>query len=127
MPRLSQAKLLDLNKAFDDRSPEELLRWCHDTFGPRVAAISAMQKAGSVVCHMLHRLDLDVPVVFVDTGVMYQETLDTRDRLASEYGLKIRTLTPKLTMTEQIAQHGVLYLSVERLSRCARSPASLMH
>lgn len=118
MPRLSQAKLLDLNKAFDDRSPEELLRWCRDTFGSRVAAISAMQKAGSIVCHMLHRLELDIPVVFVDTGVMFQETLDTRDRLEREYGLNIRTLTPKLSMAEQTAQLGVLYLSVEGQKQC---------
>jgi len=118
MPRLSQAKLFDLNKAFDDRSPEELLRWSRDTFGLRVAAISAMQKAGSVICHMIHRLGLELPIVFVDTGVMYQETLDTRDKLAREYGLQIRTLTPTLTMAEQTAQLGILYLSVEGQKQC---------
>jgi phosphoadenosine phosphosulfate reductase len=118
MPRLSQARLLPLNKTFEDRSPEELLRWAKETFGPRVAAISAMQQSGNVVCHMLQRLQLDIPVLFVDTGVMFQETLDTRDRLAKEYGLNVRTLHPELTMAEQTAQHGVMYLSVEGQKAC---------
>src|SRR4051812_22841309 len=106
MARLSQARLASLNKAFEERSPEELFRWAKETFGDRVAAISAMQQAGSVVCHMISRLKLDIPVVFVDTGVMFQETLDTRDRLAREYGLDIVTLHPKLTMEEQTREMG---------------------
>lgn len=118
MPRLTQAKLLDLNKTFDDRSPEDLLRWTVEIFGSRSAAISAMQKAGSVVCHMIHRLKLKLPVLFVDTGVMFQETLDTRDRLMREYGLDIRTLSPRLTMSEQTEQLGVLYLTVEGQKQC---------
>ncbi len=118
MPRLTQAKLLELNKTFDDRSPEDLLRWAVEIFGQRAAAISAMQKAGSVVCHMIHRLGLDLPVLFVDTGVMFQETLDTRDRMIGEYGLDIRTLKPKLTMAEQTQQLGVLYVTVEGQKQC---------
>jgi phosphoadenosine phosphosulfate reductase len=118
MARLSQAKLASLNKTFEERTPEELFRWARETFGDRLAAISAMQQAGSVVCHMISRLELDIPVVFVDTGVMFQETLDTRDRLAKEYGLNIVTLHPKLTMQEQTEQMGILYLSVEGQKQC---------
>lgn len=120
MPRLSQARLVDLNKSFDDRTPEELLRWCHETFGQRVAAISAMQRSGSVICHMIHRLNLDVSVVFVDTGVMFQETLDTRDRIAKTYGLNVRTLTPEQSMADQTAEYGVLYVTVEGQKQCCQ-------
>lgn len=118
MARLSQARLQNLNETFNERSPEELLRWARETFGNRVAAISAMQMAGSVVCHMLHQYRIDIPVLFVDTGVMFQETLDTRDRLAGEYGLDIRTLKAELTMEQQTAKYGVLYLSVEGQQQC---------
>lgn len=118
MPRLSQARLAPLNKSFEDRSPEDLLRWAKDVFGDRVAALSAMQKAGSMICHMISRLALDIPVLFVDTGVMFDETLQTRDRLAKEYGLDIRTLHPKLTIAEQTQQHGILYLTVEGQKQC---------
>jgi phosphoadenosine phosphosulfate reductase len=57
-------------------------------------------------------------VLFVDTGVNFQETLDTRDRLAKEYGLEFITLKPKLTMEEQTAKHGILYLTAEGQREC---------
>jgi len=118
MPMLTQADLQPLNQTFEERTPEELLRWARDIFGERVAALSAMQMAGSVVCHMIHRLHLQMPVVFVDTGVMFQETLDTRDRMSRDYGLEMVTLMPRLTMEEQTQKFGVLYLTPEGQKEC---------
>lgn len=102
----------------NERTPEELLCWAEEIFGNRLAIISAMQKAGSVVSHMAAHLKLRVPVVFVDTGVNFQETLDTRDRIAKEYGLTVQTLKPAMTMEEQTAQLGVLYISAEGQKQC---------
>ncbi len=118
MPRLTQSDLSNLNHNFEERTPQELIRWAAMTFGDRVTALSAMQQSGNVIAHMISELRLKIPVLFVDTGVMFQETLETRDRLASEYGLEIRTLTPELTMAEQTEKHGVLYLSPEGQEKC---------
>ncbi len=98
MARLTQADLHEMNQTFEQRTPQELLRWTREVFGTRVAALSAMQKAGSVVCHMLRALQLPMKVLFVDTGVHFTETLVTRDRIASEYNLEVVTLVPALTM-----------------------------
>jgi phosphoadenosine phosphosulfate reductase len=116
--RLTQADLADLNKAFEHSSPQDLIRWARKTFGKRIAALTAMQRAGSVVCHMLYELKLDLPVLFVDTGVHFQETLDTRDKLVSRYGLNVVSLTPALSMEEQTAKFGVLYLDPEGQRQC---------
>jgi phosphoadenosine phosphosulfate reductase len=113
MARLTQGDLSELNKTFEERTPQELIQWGREIFGDRLAALSSMQRAGNVVCHMLHTLKLPVPVLFVDTGVLFQETLDTRDRLIQEYGLEIITLKPEKTMEEQTAELGVL-LSLAR-------------
>ncbi|MBM4077382.1 MAG: phosphoadenylyl-sulfate reductase, partial [Planctomycetes bacterium] len=118
MARFTQADLIELNKAFEDRTPAELLRWTKVVFGQRVAALSAMQMAGSVICHMMSTLKLDIKVVFVDTGVNFQETLDTRDRIGREYGLEIVTLHPAKTMEEQTQEFGVLYLTAEGQKHC---------
>jgi phosphoadenosine phosphosulfate reductase len=116
--RLTQADLNDLNQTFEERTPQELILWAREIFGRRVAALSSMQKAGNVICHMLHSQRLDMPVLFVDTGVLFQETLDTRDRLIREYGLKIITLKPRQTMEQQTAELGVLYLTPEGQQQC---------
>jgi phosphoadenosine phosphosulfate reductase len=118
MARFTQADLIQLNQTFEERTPEELIRWTCEVFGSRVAALSAMQMAGSVVCHMLHTMRSSMKVLFVDTGVMFEETLETRDRIAKEYGTQVITLNPKQSMAEQTAQFGVLYLSTEGQAQC---------
>ncbi|MED5400724.1 MAG: phosphoadenylyl-sulfate reductase [Planctomycetota bacterium] len=120
MPRLTQADLSERNKAFESRTPQELLRWAAETFPGRVAAISALQRAGSVVCHMIGGLELDIPILFVDTGVNFPETLATRDAIGEACGLEIRTLTPPQTMDEQTAELGVLYCTPEGQKECCR-------
>ena len=118
MPKLSQADLVDLNRRFEDRSPQELLEWAKELFGQRLAALSSMQRAGSVICHMLHSIPVQMPVLFVDTGVLFEESLGTRDRIMAEYGLVVRTLTAEKTMEEQTTELGVLYLSPEGQKEC---------
>lgn len=118
MARLTQADLNDLNHLFEERTPLELLQWTKTTFGTRAAMISAMQQAGSVLCHMAYAAGLGLEVLFVDTGVMFQETLDTRDRLIRDYGLKITSLQPDLTMEEQTRKYGVLYLNSLGQEKC---------
>jgi len=118
MARLTQADLVDLNKTFEQRTPAELLSWCAEMFGSRVAVLTSMQKSGNVVCHMLKTLELPVKVLFVDTGVLFAETLQTRDRLITEYGLDIQTLQPRLTMEQQTSEFGVLYLTPEGQQQC---------
>ncbi len=118
MPRLSQADLIDLNRTFEERSPQELLQWAKSIFGDRIAALSSMQKSGNTICHMLHAIPVPMPVLFVDTGVLFPETLETRDRLINEYKLDIQTLTPEQTMAEQTADRGVMYLTPEGQKEC---------
>ncbi len=118
MARLTQADLINLNKTFEERTPQELIQWTKEVFGERAAAISAMQRAGSTVCHMLHAMQIEMRVLFVDTGVLFTETLQTRDRMRERYGLDIVTLTPKLTMREQTEKFGVLYMDPEGQKKC---------
>lgn len=118
MALLTQGNLTELNQKLESYSSDQLIRWASDLFGPRLAVLSAMQKAGTTVCHMVHRLGLRLDVLFVDTGVHFQETYDTRDRVAREYNQNVISLIPELTMLEQTAKHGVLYLSKDGQEQC---------
>lgn len=118
MALLTQAELADLNATLEGRSPQELMQWAKATFGDRVAILSAIQRAGAILCHMAYSIPIDFEVLFVDTGVLFQETLETRDRIAREYGLRITTLTPAESMEQQTARLGVLYLTPEGQEKC---------
>jgi phosphoadenosine phosphosulfate reductase len=43
---------------------------------------------------MISELGLDVPIVELDTQVLFPETYETRDRLVRRYGLELRSFRP---------------------------------
>jgi phosphoadenosine phosphosulfate reductase len=78
-----------------------------------------MQRAGTALCHMADRAGLGFDVVFVDTGVMHQQTLQTRDELTATHPhLNVMTLSPARTFAQQTQEEGLLYLSRGGQERC---------
>jgi len=118
MALLQEKDLRSMNESLEERTPREILDWAVSVFGDRLAILSAMQIAGSVVCHMASAAGHRLPVLFVDTGVHFPETLQTRDRISREYGLKVITLHPEQTMEEQTRDLGILYLNVDGQLKC---------
>lgn len=117
--RVSRVELDDLNARFRSVDPLETLRFVHATFGRRAAILSSMQRAGTALCYLADRAGLDFDVLFVDTGVLHRETLDTRDELARAHPhLRVRTLSPARSFSQQTAEEGLLYLSREGQERC---------
>jgi phosphoadenosine phosphosulfate reductase len=117
--RITRQALLPINARLEERSPLEILRFAHATFGDRVAILCGMQRAGTTLCHMADRAGLDFDVVFVDTGVMHQQTLATRDELARTHPrLRVTTLSPAQSFAEQTRDEGLLYLSRGGQERC---------
>ena len=53
----------------------------------RVAVVSSFGAESAVLLHMIAAIDRSVPVVFVDTQQMFDETLAYRDRLIERLGL----------------------------------------
>ena len=117
--RLYRRDLEAINHRLEARSPVEILKWVATTFGARASILSSMQRAGSVLCHMADAAGLEMDVVFVDTGVLHKETLDTRDQLQRTHKhLKVVTLSPERTFAEQTKDEGLLYLTREGQERC---------
>jgi len=117
--RVGKADLERINQRFAGAPPLDVLRFAHATFGARAAILSSMQRAGTALCFLADRAGLAFDVLFVDTGVLHQETLATRDELARTHPrLRVRTLSPARTFLEQTAAEGLLYLSREGQERC---------
>lgn len=87
MPLEPKLDLQQTNRELERLEPTAILEWVHRTFGARVALQSSMQKSASALSHMIYSLGMKVDVLFVDTGVHFPETLETRDRLTEKYGL----------------------------------------
>ena len=64
-------------------------------FPGKVALLSSFGAESSVLLHMVSEIDPHLPVIFLDTEKLFPETLDYRNRLVSELGLRnIRNFHP---------------------------------
>lgn len=85
---------------------EELLRWAWSEFGERMCLTCSWQRQSSALVHMLSELELAVPIVELDTQILFRETYETRDRLVARYGLKLVSVQPEWTLAEQAVHEG---------------------
>jgi len=90
--------------ALEGSTPQEILRWAFDRFGSRIAIASSM--ADGVLPHMAAQLRPGVPVLFLDTGYHFAETIGTRDAVADSYDVTLLTIQPRHTVAQQDAEHG---------------------
>lgn len=74
--------------ALQDASPETVLRWAIDTLD-RVAVATSFQSSGLVILHHLRSIKPDLPVLFLDTGFHFPETLRFRRRITEMWDLKV--------------------------------------
>jgi phosphoadenosine phosphosulfate reductase len=72
--------------------PRSVVEWAATTID-RLAVATSFQSSGLVILHLLRKIRPDVPVLFLETGFHFAETLDFRDRLADMWDLKIVNLT----------------------------------
>ena len=93
----------------DGASAADILRWTDETFGgvngPRGWATcnyvltSSMQEA--VLIDLASKVRPGVPVIFLDTGYHFAETIGTRDAVESVYDIHVLNITPEQTVAEQ--------------------------
>lgn len=87
------------------REPEAVLRAAHDRF-ERLAVVSSLGPQTIVVLDLLHRLGLELPVVQIDTGLLFAETHALRRVIARRLDLEIRVVRPERTVIEQGDDEG---------------------
>lgn len=73
----------------------DLIAAALDVYGPRIAVVSSFGAESAVLLHMVAEIDPNTPVIFLETGKHFPETLMYRDRLIGRLGLKdVRSVRP---------------------------------
>jgi len=72
---------------------------------------SSFQTECMVLVHLVTRQRPDIPVLFLDTGYHFSETYEYRDRMAAQFELNLINLSPRMTVSQQESQFGILYQS----------------
>ena len=83
-----------------------------EEFDGRIAAVSSFGADSAVLLDIIARVDRNLPIIFLDTGKHFEETLSYRDALAADFGLTdVRVRTPEATALERIDPDGRLHQS----------------
>lgn len=101
----------DLRDNYDGFSGSELLRpLIRQEFPGRITLVSSFGAESAVLLHMVAQIDPETPVIFLDTGRLFDETLEHRDRLVDALGLRdVRSVQPRAHDTENLDPRGALW------------------
>ena len=94
-PRFSEADALRLNQLFRGTSTQDMLSSVlNDGLAGDVALVSSFGAESAVLLHLVTQARPDMPVLFLDTGKHFAETLAYRETLTERLGLNIVLLSP---------------------------------
>lgn len=86
----------ELDRVLRDASPAEIIAAALKTVGrDRLALVSSFGTESATLLKVMAEVDPAIPVIFLDTGWLFEETLAYRDTLIATLGLKdVRSIKP---------------------------------
>lgn len=92
-------------QALEDADARDILDWAVGAV-PRLVVTSSFGAESAVLLHLLAGVARDVPVLFLDTGLHFDQTLGYRRDLARDLGLTVIDVRPALTPAAQADRYG---------------------
>lgn len=84
-----------LDAELREAHPLTVLRAAHERFGARLALVSSFGAESAVLLHLASQVSPGIPILFLDTGMLFGQTLDYRKTLAARLCLSdVRDLRP---------------------------------
>lgn len=106
-----EALAAKLNADWGSGDAEDVLKAVLDpALGRRAVAISSFGAEAAVLLHLISRVQRDLPVVFLETGQHFPQTLAYRRKLAEHLGLTdVRDIHPAADALETLDPNGELW------------------
>jgi phosphoadenosine phosphosulfate reductase len=95
-----------LARRFEPLRAEELVAFAAEQFGDSMVLTCSWQLGTSILVHMTREVAPQTRLVEIDTGLLFAETHETRQRLVDHYGLEVETLRPLQSVEQQADAHG---------------------
>jgi phosphoadenosine phosphosulfate reductase len=101
----------ELAERYRDATARDLIAaMVHDVFQGRIALQSSFGAEASVLLHLVADVAPSTPVIFLNTGKLFGETLRYRDALVERLGLTdVRSIAPEPERVESLDPDGVLW------------------
>jgi phosphoadenosine phosphosulfate reductase len=104
------ARLSELQAAAAGLDAKGVLALALSEFPGKAALVSSFGSESAVLLHIMAEIDPDAPVLFLNTGKLFGETLRYRDRLQDLLGLgDVRSLAPSPVDRQALDPEGTLW------------------
>jgi phosphoadenosine phosphosulfate reductase len=109
----ARAETAALNARYGDLDARRLIALALDELFPdRIALVSSFGADSAVLLHLVAEIDRSLPVIFLDTGRLFAETLEYRTRLSALLGLTdVRTVAPDPARLAGNDPHRALWMT----------------
>lgn len=94
------------NARLETLSPEERLAFAVETWGEDLLFTSSFGAQSIVMLHLWSRVAKGLPVIVLDTGFLFPETLAYRDRVVEQLGITVKTIHPDIANADFVARYG---------------------
>jgi phosphoadenosine phosphosulfate reductase len=102
-----------LNDRYSGRDAQDVIALSiEELFPGRIASVSSFGSESVVLLHLLAEIDKNVPVLFVDTGRLFPETIEYRSKITKLLGLTdVRTIQPSAERLAALDPVKALWMS----------------
>lgn len=110
-----------INQSFSNADPEAVLAYLLDNYKNNLAFATSLGAEDQVITHMLAGIDKKARIFTLDTGRLFQETLDLLDKTNKRYDINIKVLFPDSDKVEAMVEKkgiNLFYESVENRKEC---------
>lgn len=105
-PRLADLDVAAAGTELEGAPATDILRWAWLTI-PRFCVTSSFGVDSAALLSLVAQVDPDIPVLFLDTGYHFSESLEYRHDLQRRLGLRaVVDVTPELSVTQQDSRYG---------------------
>ena len=100
--KFSPEELKRLSLDFEQQRPPAVLAWAIEQFWPRLAISTGFGPEGLVILDFAMQLDKKIPIFTLNTGFLFKETLELKQKLEQRYSIQIESLHPEPAEVEQL-------------------------
>ena len=91
------------------KDPSERIAWAWKNFPDHTAVTTSFGAQSAAFLHLVSRVSREIPVIFIDTGYHFPETLSFSRDLTQRFGLNLRTYRPQLSPEQIESRYGKLW------------------
>ncbi len=85
----------------------DILKWAYQEYQNNIVYACSFGAEGIVLIDLIHKVNKEATIIFLDTDLHFTETYDLIDRIKAKYPtLNIKMIKPKITLEKQTEKYG---------------------